>query len=392
MATYSSSRRPDAGYPTSPTPVSPSQPQQSQGEWWFRLTAPQEPPNATFAQREAARRGRLASLTLLFISLFTLVPIPNAILHGETPLIAVQLITFLIDLFALFVLNKRGYLAAAGWLVVLVLDGGFALAFMSIPQGVSIGLLPAFDIMAESLMVVVAFFSPRSVFIVMAINIIFIVSWLNFGKHTPDISFLLKNDAYYLFYPPLSLEIFEAVLAFLWVSSATRAIAALDRSEEIVALERREIEQQEKELQLKQQLEDGIEQILQTHVKAANGDFAARAPLNKDNVLWQIAYSLNNLLSRLQRYGQLQTEMRRTQEAVRLLTEHVRAAKANKQPLLSIQRTGTVLDELIVELMAPTIPEEFPPSSRRPNSSRLIEESPQNAFRDPRFYPRRPSF
>lgn len=322
-------------------------------DWWFRLTAPQEPENPTFAQREAARRGRLASLTILFVSFFTLVPVPNVIIHENVGFLVVLLLTIVVNAFALFVLNRMGYLTAAGWLVVTVLDGGFALGLTAIPHGVSIGILPAFDLLAESIMVVVAFFKPRSVFIVMTINIIFIILWLCYGEHTAEIAHLLVADPYNLFYPPISLELFEAVLAFVWVGSATRAIAALDRSEEIINLERRELEHQEQQLQLKQQLEDGIQKILHTHVKAANGEFTARAPLNKDNVLWQIAYSLNNLLARLQRLSSAEYELQRAKEATAQLVEAIHHAKAGRQPL-QIGRTGTYLDPLILELTGGT--------------------------------------
>jgi hypothetical protein len=74
---------------------------------------------------------------------------------------------------------------------------------------------------------------------------------------------------------------------------------------EIIALERSNAEQ-------KYQLEAGIQLILQTHVQTANGNFSARAPLTEDHVLWQIAYSLNNLLARLQRLSQADIELHQT--------------------------------------------------------------------------------
>ena len=345
MATYSPSQH-SAGQEPSRIQTRPAR----RGDWWFRLTAPEEPLNATFAQREAARRGRLASLTLLFIGLFTLFPIPNAIIHGQVAFIIVQLITFGLHAFALFVLNKRGHLSAAGWMVMIVIEASFPLSLLALPQGMTLGLMPLFDIVAESLMVVVAFFKPRSIFFIMVVNIVFIVGWLYFGKHTAEISALLASNPYNLLFPAVSLEIYEAVLAFLWVSSATKAIADLDRSEEIIELERRQLKQQEQQLQLKQQLEEGVQQILQTHIRVANGDIAARAPLGQGHILWQIAHSLNNLLSRLQGHLQLQREMQRTREATRLLVMHLRAAKESQQPLMPMQRTGTMLDEVIVEL------------------------------------------
>ncbi len=354
----------------SPPPARP----QNLAEWWFWLAAPHAPVNATFAQREAVRRGRLASLTIVFISLNTLVPLPIVANMG---FVITLVITLLINAFALFFLNRKGYLAAAGWVVVITLDLGFALAFLSMPQGVSLILLPAFDLMVEAALVVVAFFRPRSVFVIMIVNSLFIVGWLFFGRHTADIAQLLHVMPYILLYPSISLHIFASIITFLWVSSATNALANLDRSEEIVALERREIEQQEEQLKLKQQLEDGIDKILQTHVRAANGDFTARAPLTRENILWQVAYALNNLLARLQRHAELQTQMARTEYAVKMLSAYIRA-KENKQPLPPLQRTGTILDELIVALATPNGLYPNQPDVQRSRLS--VDEGSQSPF------------
>ena len=347
-------------------------------DWWFWLTAPHETANATFAQREAVRRGRLASLTIVFISLNTIVPLPIAANAG---FVTTLVITLLINAFALFFLNRRGHLATAGWVVVITLDLGFALAFLSMPQGVSLIFMPAFDLMVEAALVVVAFFRPRSVFVVMVVNILFIAGWLFYGRHTIDIAQILHGTPYILLYPSISLHIFASIITFIWVSSATNAIARLDRSEEIVALERREIAQQEEQLKLKQQLEDGIQKILQTHVLAANGNFAARAPLSRENVLWQVAYSLNNLLARLQRNAELQTQMARTEQVVKMLSAYIRSARETNQPLPPLQKTGTILDELIIELTRPNRPHPRQPERQRlhslPGESSQYPSSPR---------------
>src|SRR5207245_259510 len=65
---------------------------------------------------------------------------------------------------------------------------------------------------------------------------------------------------------------------------------------------------QEAITQQKYELESGIQLILQTHIQVANGDFTTRAPLTQDHLLWQVAYSLNNLLGRLQRLSQAEAE------------------------------------------------------------------------------------
>ncbi len=322
------------------------------GEWWFRLSAPQEPENATFAQRELVRRGRLASLTILVISLFTLVPLP--ITGANVGFLVILVATFAVNAFALFVLNRKGHLAAAGWLILIVLEIGFLLSFLSNPQGVSLILLPAFDLLIEALLVVVAFFRPRSIFVVMSFNILFIAAWLIFGRHSADISHLLLTTPYVLLYPSISLHLFVAIIAYLWVSSATKAISNLDRSEEIVALERREIEQQEEQIALKRQLEEGIQKLQETHVLVANGNFSARAPLGQENVLWRIAYSLNNLLARLERYSLMEREMHKQQAALNMLARYIQATKQGIQPVPQLTRTGTAVDSVIVETHDPT--------------------------------------
>src|SRR5579859_4674754 len=324
------------------------------GEWWFRLTSPQEPPNPTFAQREATRRGRLASLTITFISLFAVLPLIQGIVGHSVGLLISMVVTLLLNSLALFVLNRRGNLIAAGILIIIVFDLGFALSLITSPGGTSYSNIRGFDVMAVAVLIVVAFFPPRSVFIIAPINVGFILLWTFFGPHNQQIADALSQGAYSLLFPPMALEVYVAVMTFLWVSSAVRAIANLDRTEEIVALERREIARQEEELTLKQQLESGVEQLLQTHVRAANGDFSARVPLNKENVLWKVAYSLNNLLSRLERYNQLQAETRRTQEALHALAEQIRQAKETGRPV-QFQRTGTPVDEIMVALYSSNV-------------------------------------
>jgi len=64
----------------------------------------------------------------------------------------------------------------------------------------------------------------------------------------------------------------------------------------------------------KYELESGIQLILQAHVQVANGDFTTRAPLTQDHLLWQIAYSLNTLLARLQRLSQAEAELQQVRK------------------------------------------------------------------------------
>jgi hypothetical protein len=103
----------------------------------------------------------------------------------------------------------------------------------------------------------------------------------------------------------------------------------------------------------RRQLEIGVNQILVTHVRIANGDYNARAPLNQDNILWQIAVSLNNMVERLRasmaqatQAGRAAYQLGRTEDEARRLALALRDLQQGRRPIWP-QPTGTVIDELI---------------------------------------------
>jgi hypothetical protein len=203
--------------------------------------------------------------------------------------------------------------------------------------------------MAEASLVAVAFFAPWSVFIVAGANCLFIWFALVFEHHTNDLGQLMATSSYDVFIRPFILQIFVALITYIWVRSATQAIMRADRAEELSALEKREIERQHREIEQKRQLDQGIELILQTHVRVANGDLNARAPLTKENLLWQIAYALNNLLARQQRLAQVEDELTQAKTAAAHFAQAIHNAKRTKSSV-QLTRTGTFLDQLIIEL------------------------------------------
>ena len=103
----------------------------------------------------------------------------------------------------------------------------------------------------------------------------------------------------------------------------------------------------------KQELDEGIQQILQTHVAVANGYLRTRAPLARDNMLWQIASALNNLLVRYQRAALAEENLRRVDQAVFKYVVSIQQAERNWQiPVLPLEHTH--LDPLIAALQGKT--------------------------------------
>ncbi len=205
--------------------------------------------------------------------------------------------------------------------------------------------LPAYDLLAVAVIIAASVLPRWAAFVVAAIN-----AGLICGDYflQPKSGDLLKwqgaNGALWLLARPIALQIIVAAVAFLWVRGADEALRRADRAEELAELEHAFAEQHK-------QIEVGAHQILETLVRVANGDYRARAPLSEENVLWQIAASLNNLLSRMQRSGAAEHQLGRTEEELRRLAtalDDVRLGRRAAWPAPS----GTAADLILERLPA----------------------------------------
>jgi hypothetical protein len=163
------------------------------------------------------------------------------------------------------------------------------------------------------------------------------------GLATPALQTYLHTQFYAALARPISLQIIVGVVIFLWVRSTTLAIARADRAEMIAKLEHDLAEQ-------KEQLEVGIQQLLQTHTEVANGNFDARTPMTRENSLWPLANALNILLTRFQRASKAEQELQRFQQILPSLVSAIQTAEQRHAPLPYFTRTSTILDPLLLSL------------------------------------------
>ncbi len=319
-------------------------------EGWYRLTAPpREGPKSTSKERDVARRGRLASIILLLLTFFSLLVAPLVFSMGNPFSTITHIISIVSNITALF-LNRRGKVAGAG--IVVVISITLSLTSTMVAPGAKINATNLFtlDLLVLPELITVSLLPVYYVFVDAIFNSIFVVICLFFLPYSADLQQLLRGSSQRIIFPlPIILFILVAIVAFLWVRSATEALQRADQAEEIIRLEQRERERQQQEITQKRELDHGVQQILHTHIQIANGHFDARAPLNQDNVLWQVAFSLNNLLARMQGYGQLDIEMKRAKMQATELVDQVQTAKY-RQTFMHMQRRDTFLDELAKEL------------------------------------------
>jgi large-conductance mechanosensitive channel len=329
--------------------------------WWYALTAPPEPgPQAAADVRDTARRARLASVILLGLFAVLVPAIPIAL--SDFPTLLITLVVGVACL-ACVLLNRSGNVNAVGYLLTLALIGGIAFLIINEPQGqLDFYYIPIYDLLIMPLLVAAATLPPVNMFIVAVINGLFIVLDLFLQPHAANFAFFdphgaITSDGYGVLLRPVLLQVLVAIVLYLLVVSISRANQRADLAEQMAELERREAERA-------RQLEDGVAQVLQTHVQLANGNFRARVPYLQNPQLWQIGTSLNNLINRLERFAQADAQMGRVQQVAHQLAQTLQAAR-NGYPFQWPAPSGTPIDEVIEILSRPTPPQGLPPSSNR---------------------------
>lgn len=315
--------------------------------WWYRFSAPAEPAaSASLQQREAYRRGKLISIALLgqIAIIVALVPTIGVFVnHALIP----NLIGMLIVLSFAVILNRGGRVIIAGILAVAGLDLSLMLNFLAYPD-VTVFLLPLLDLLVLPELFAVSLLPAWAVFVAMFIHIAFIVSSLTFlFPQSAELRALLHTSALQdALARPIAIQVLVAVISYLWVSSATQAIARANRATTIAAFERAMAEQNQAEIEQKRLLEESIQMIVQVHARVANGNMGARVPLAQGNVLWEVAGSLNTLLARLQRLRQDAFQLQQTNQAIALF---LRARERANNGLIPWQPTGTAVDALVMQ-------------------------------------------
>jgi hypothetical protein len=158
--------------------------------------------------------------------------------------------------------------------------------------------VPLMDHLLISVVVAMAFFTPIVGLLVGLVNCFFMFLVFQFYPHGTDLVHHLSETYWAIVLPPLILHIFVTGVFFIIMRALGKEIKRADKAEELVQLRQSELEMREREVERSKQLEVGTHAILQTlSVTTSCDDFSQRVPLAQDNLLWRIAYSINNLLT-----------------------------------------------------------------------------------------------
>lgn len=313
------------------------------GAWLDLVAPPPAPAGAALAERERVRRAELSSYVLLGVLLVGLALIPNGLANFPTLVSAGIIIASAV---AAGLLNRTDHTMSAALVLIAAFTLALGGALLWAPQ-LDLMWMPALDFFAVPVLLA-AILLPRQVpFIVGGVNIALVTALLLLKPRDPALSSMVASlGVYHFVVRPAMLIVIVAIAGWLWSRSVEQAIARADRAEEVAAAEHQLARQ-------KVLLERGIQGLLETHVRIANGDFSARAHVGQDNVLWQIAVSLNNLVSRLGKWAQVDYRLRRTDAEIDRLAGSLERARQGQRALWPAL-SGTRVDRLTLLLATPT--------------------------------------
>lgn len=344
--------------------------------WWLDLTAPPVP-NRTLpiAERERLRKAELTSYSILAIFCFLIALVSNSLASPSTGE-AVGMMA--LGLIIAGILNRIGRTRIAAYLIPSLMMLVIALAILGNRAGLDLILIRAYDLFVLPIFLTSLIGDRKAPWIFALIAIAFITGDFAVQHHAltngqgavsfDTIQYEINVVGWWgAINRSVALAIFAAFFGWLGARSVDNAIARADTAEELASLEHTVAEQ-------RRQLEVGVQQILETHVRVANGDFSARAPMNQGNLLWQIAASLNNLLGRLQKAGQAEHQYRRTEDEMRRLAAAIDDAQAGKRPIWPAP-SGTPAD-LIIERLAARGRRPAPPTPQAPPIAPMAGMSP----------------
>lgn len=311
---------------------------------WLRLTSwGWNHRLVTVEEREQARRSRLASWLILGLLVFEILLLPAG-KEITTTFIAV-VVAIIGTLFVAFFVNRAGYVNAAGIILAILFSGALMGAVVGSPGGyLDTVYLPAYDLFVIPVGLVAAIVRPRyAIFLTTLGCIMLIVGDFYAQPIRGDLAhWMIIEGAVPLLARPIALLTFMGILSYLVARSTDDAIRRADRAEEIARLESVVVEQ-------KRALDQGVYELTQAFVRAANGDYSSRVNIPRQNPLWSLGAQMNTFVQRLQQAGQSTFELERTRQEAFRLASALDDWRAGRMPLWPAP-SGTMLDPIIQRL------------------------------------------
>ncbi len=307
---------------------------------------------------EMRRRTRLVRIVTIGVMIPVVLLIPSTFFPSLDVASLIALLVGLIGTAVAYLLNRLGFVNAAG----LTLVGGISLAIAFVlvgksvnQHGIDLNDLRLYDLFLIPILLSGVLAGRRGPLIVGGISSAFtLISLLALPK-TPTLQAYWDGTYQYVLgsaYDVVAIAVLAqwltAAAAWLGADSVRRALLDASRADELAAANERVVAQAQQIEAQQQRLREGILQIQAVHSAISRGQWNARARVQESELL-PLAMSLNLLLDRLTGLTREQEQRQRMDRAATELAAALRRTRAG-EPYTPPAYTGTPLDEVLVEL------------------------------------------
>lgn len=322
--------------------------------WWWRKTAPPgAAPDATFAEKELARRGHVGSALLLGLTALALVALLAFLGLAGSGAAHVNAMAPFGCLLALAVcaaallLNRRGHVTAAGLVLTAATDAALGCALLASAGSPTPHAAQLVPLLAQAFVLselaAVAFFAPWGTLPVALLNSALLaaaclLSPSSASAATPALGELLVAVAVQM--------TLAAVLALVMTSTAAARREA-ERAALVAEAEWRFAAEQSLALHEDAQHLSGT---LETH---AAGEYAARVPALETASMARVGARLNQLFDWFQRFSDVRFQMIQVEDDAHRLVDALNTLRAGRDPVWP-EASGTPLDAVFEALRGAT--------------------------------------
>src|SRR5689334_17960515 len=319
--------------------------------WWYAIATPPPPAdNAPLRLRESLAKIKFVSIILLIEIILSVADLATGFAYGYGARLFIPITVSIAAMVAGVVLNRLDKTIAATVLVLEWNMGSFVFVEFFSPGGAHTANIIASIILMQPSIIAASVLAVPIALSVGSLNVLFTLALMIWAPKSAEILNLPPGSYFNACFVPLSTHVVIILLNIYWTNSMHQEMNRANRAEEVNGLIEELAGQQQLALAEKQRLEESIQQIVHVHTQVANGDLNARVPLDQGNVLWLIAGSLNNLLSRLQRSRHDAKNQKQTEQAIQYLILALQTAK-RQGTQINVQKTGTPIDHLIAEML-----------------------------------------
>lgn len=314
--------------------------------WWWRKTAQHAAPDATFAEKERARRARLGSGLLLGLMALSLAVLLTTLGLARAGVMRVDAsipfgsVLSLAVCVAALLLNRRGHVTAAGLTLFVATDAALGCALLVSASPVAAALLQT---LVASELVAVAFFAPWGVWPAALINSALLAAAFTLMPYSSSASRLDAGE----------------VIAAIAVQAATAAVLALTMSSTAAARKEAESAAMVAEAEWRYAAEQSLalfedaRKLSGTLEAHAAGDYTARAPVLESAPMARIGMRLNQLFDWFERFADVRFQMIQVEDDARRVVDALRTLRSGRDPVWP-EPSGTPLDTVFEALRGAT--------------------------------------